>query len=237
MTGNDRKDQSRPSDFQALRAKSLVVFVACALLLALPLLLAVGRMDRFALHLAMNSHHAPWADAVFPWLTDLADGWSVAVVALLMLFRSWRAFLMVGLSAGLSAILVQALKHSSFAGINRPAMFLSDMPGLQLVQGFELQNHFSFPSGHSTAAFSMCLALAVICAKRRAAAMLAVVAAMLAYSRVYLSMHFSADILAGAALGVLTGAAVYWLLYRGPLSKNARLDRSPWIFRTNTGPR
>ena len=220
-----------------MREKSLWTFVGCAFVLALPAIIGAWRLDPLALHLAMNRFHSPWADAFFSVTTNFANGWVPTMVALLMLLRTWRAFLMVGLSAGLSAILVQTLKHTFFAGSFRPAMFLNDMPGLQLVQGFELHHYFSFPSGHATTAFSMCLALAVIIGRRVPAALLAVLAAVLAFSRVYLSQHFTEDILAGALIGTLSGVAVHWLLYQGPWARRTRLDRSPFPLRTNTARR
>jgi membrane-associated phospholipid phosphatase len=50
----------------------------------------------------------------------------------------------------------------------------------------------------------------------------------MAYSRVYLSQHFTEDVLAGAVVGTCTGIAVYFLVYRGRWGRNAALDRSPW---------
>ncbi|HMN06033.1 MAG TPA: phosphatase PAP2 family protein [Flavobacteriales bacterium] len=163
-----------------------------------------------------------------PVFTELANGWVPVILALVLLRKSWRTFLMMGLGTGLSAIAVQLLKHLVFAGYDRPAMFLEEMPGLQLVAGMDLHHHFSFPSGHSTAAFSMCLALAVVIGNRAAAIGLAVLAALLAFSRVYLSQHFTEDILAGALVGTVVTTAVFGLLYQGRYAHDARLDRSPF---------
>jgi membrane-associated phospholipid phosphatase len=93
------------------------------------------------------------------------------------------------------------------------------------VEGVELNSYFSFPSGHATAAFSMCLALAIIVGKVRWSAVFAVVAALLAYSRVYLSQHFLQDIMAGAALGTVVSFLVYLWLYRSVFAKRAWLAR------------
>ncbi|MCC6840779.1 MAG: phosphatase PAP2 family protein [Flavobacteriales bacterium] len=210
-----------------MRAKSLRAFLLTSLLLAIPVAAALWRLDKFALHLAMNELHGRWSDSLFPLITELANGWVPTVLALLLLWKSWRAFLMMGLATGLSAILVQLLKHMVFEGHDRPSMFMDRMPGLQVVAGLDLHSHFSFPSGHSTAAFSMCLALAVVFAKQVPAVCLALAAGLLAFSRVYLSQHFAEDILAGAFLGCATGALVYALLYQGPWRHYTALDRSP----------
>lgn len=214
--------------FALMRERSLLTFVGVALLLALPAVVAVGLLDRFSLHLAMNCCHGPVLDLAFGFLTHLASGWVPPVVALLLLAKSWRAFLMVGLSAALGALAVQLLKHIAFPAVARPSMFLHAMPGLPLVEGVELHSYLSFPSGHSTSAFALCLALSVVAGRPRVAAGLALAAWLMAYSRVYLSQHFTEDILAGAMLGSLASAVVYLFLYKGKLASNLRLDRSPF---------
>jgi membrane-associated phospholipid phosphatase len=211
-----------------MRGRSLQAFLVVAILLAIPALWMQLTMDKFALHLVANVFHGPWLDQVFPVFTEFANGWVPTGIALLLLFKSWRAFLMMGLSAGLSAIGVQMLKRLVFSAHDRPSMYLEQMPGLRLVPGVALHQHFSFPSGHATAAFSMCLAMAVIIGKRGPAVLLAIFAACLGYSRVYLSMHFTEDVLAGAGLGCLFGTAVYWLLYQGPWAGCTGLDKSPF---------
>lgn len=211
-----------------MRERSLRTFLLCALIMALPGLWAHFHYGRFALHIALNEFHDRFLDVLFPILTELANGWVPLVLALALLARNWRSFLMMGLSTGVSAVVVQSLKHFVFDGHDRPSMYLGQMPGLQLVAGIDLHHHFSFPSGHSTAAFSMCLALAVIIGRKGPALLLALLAALLAFSRVYLSQHFTEDILAGAFVGCLTGTAMYVLLYRSNWGVRPALDGSPF---------
>lgn len=211
-----------------MRERSLWIFTVCAVLLAIPALIGVIRLDHLALHLAVNRFHAPWADHLFPFVTELANGWVPAVLAVLLLWKSWRSFLMLGLSAGFSAIILQSLKHTFFADIDRPSMFLDKMPGLHVVAGLDLYHHFSFPSGHSTVAFSMCAALAVVVGRPVPAALLAVLATVLAFSRVYLSQHFTEDVLAGALVGTSLAIGVFFLLYRTAWGKRPALDRTPF---------
>lgn len=62
---------------------------------------------------------------------------------------------------------------------------------------------FSFPSGHTAAAFASVSAMYFSRCKWWPAA--AVLAALIAFSRLYLYLHFPSDILAGILLGILTG--------------------------------
>lgn len=201
-------------------------FTGTWLVLALPLLVLLLSTDKLALHASINSHHAPWADAFFHNFTHVADGWTPTVIALLLLLlKDLRSFLMVGLSCGLSAIVVQSLKHTVFADMDRPSMFREALGDMDWVQGIDQYQHFSFPSGHSTAAFSMCFALAVVLGNKRLAVPFALLAALLAFSRVYLSQHFPQDALAGSTLGTLTVFAVHHWLYRSSFANKRWLTR------------
>lgn len=69
---------------------------------------------------------------------------------------------------------------------------------------------FSFPSGHSCSSFAA--ATAIFCFNKKAGIAAYVVAALIAFSRIYFYIHFPTDILCGALegvlIGVLTSAAV-----------------------------
>lgn len=201
-------------------------FVISWLVLAAIALVLVLLTDKLALHASINSSHAPWAVGFFRYFTHLGDGLVPTVLALLLLFlKDLRSFMMMGLSCGLSAIAVQVLKRTVFADHDRPGMFRDMLVDMDWVPGIEQMNHFSFPSGHATCAFAMCLAAAVILGRRRLAIPLLVLAALLAFSRVYLSQHFTEDVLAGSALGTLTAIGVHHWLYR------SRFAAKPWLAR------
>ena len=68
----------------------------------------------------------------------------------------------------------------------------------------ELPTTASFPSGHATSAFAAAVALALLVP--RAGWWALPLAALVAYSRVYLGVHYWSDVIAGA----IVGAAVAW---------------------------
>ncbi len=69
---------------------------------------------------------------------------------------------------------------------------------------------YSFPSGHTAASFAAVTVLALGRCRYRLAA--TVLAALIAFSRLYLYVHFPTDILGGALLGVLTGWVCFSVL-------------------------
>lgn len=208
------------------RSLSIAWFLAVFIAFAAPLAFGILTIEHLELHRLMHPFHSTGMDFFLRNVTHLADGWVPTVASLLVLvFRDVRSFLMVGLSCAISAIVAQFLKRVPFAWIDRPFMFKEELGDLHWVEGFELHHHFSFPSGHSTAAFSMCLGFAVLIARPSWSVGLALLAWLLAYSRVYLSQHFTEDILVGATLGTVTAYAIYHWLYRNPFSTKPWLDR------------
>ncbi|MBK9176656.1 MAG: phosphatase PAP2 family protein [Flavobacteriales bacterium] len=193
----------------------------------IPAFIAMLLVPKLLLHASINCCHAPSLDRFFALFTHLADGLVPTAVALILLLsRDLRSFLMMGLSCGLSALVVQLLKRTLFADMDRPSRFRDTLGNMDWVEGIDLHLHFSFPSGHSTAAFSMCFALAVVLGRRSWAVPLAMLAGLLAFSRVYLSQHFLQDIAAGSILGTLTAMAVHHVLYRSPFARKAWLART-----------
>jgi undecaprenyl-diphosphatase len=79
----------------------------------------------------------------------------------------------------------------------------------------------SFPSGHATTSFAVATAIALLVPRLRVPAF--VLAAAIAWSRVYVGVHYPLDVLAGAALGTVIG----WAAVRGLPRLGAALRRSP----------
>ena len=73
----------------------------------------------------------------------------------------------------------------------------------------ELPPTYSFPSGHATVSFACATVLALAVPRLRAP--LFVLAALIAWSRVYVGVHYPFDVLAGAVLGVAIAIALRML--------------------------
>lgn len=69
---------------------------------------------------------------------------------------------------------------------------------------------YSFPSGHTSASFAA--ALAIFCWTKREGVYAIVLAALIALSRLYLTVHYPTDVLVSLILGSLYGVAAYFIV-------------------------
>ena len=114
---------------------------------------------------------------------------------------------------GIADLLARALK--SVVDVERPAFRYAEPKALMHVP----RDH-SFPSGHAATSFACATVLAW--AFPRLAVPLYLLAAAIAFSRVYVGVHYPLDVLAGAALGVLVATALLRLVRARPRSPRAR---------------
>lgn len=110
--------------------------------------------------------------------------------------------LFVGVSIGLGGVLTQALKHS----INRPRPITLADPS---IVAYEPQRDLSFPSGHTSLAFSAATALSLKYPKWYVIVPGYLWAGSVGYSRMNLGVHYPSDVLAGAVLGAGSAYVTY----------------------------
>ena len=79
----------------------------------------------------------------------------------------------------------------------------------------ELTLDTSFPSGHTSSAFTLACAITCYLSRQRkwVGAILIFVASMIGISRMYLGVHYPTDVLVGMLLGIATGVVTYLALH------------------------
>ena len=182
---------------------------------------------KLELHLLLNSWHTHIQDIFFTYYSMLAEG-PLYVLALLPLL--WKKkeltifFALCELSAG---AVLQILKH--LISTDRPVSAFENLHNmvLPLVEGVNMHHSNSFPSGHASTFFIFCTSCALILAyhyqrrskqnnlKKRVLINLSlfsllILAALGAYSRVYLSQHFLSDVCVGSIIGFITPCLYFY---------------------------
>jgi membrane-associated phospholipid phosphatase len=174
------------------------------------IILFLGNHESFQ---RINGNHNQIADQFFKYFTHYGDGLMWAPLGLFCLF--YRKKYLVPVIAGvlISTLIAQVLKRAVFPDELRPITFLSENFPVHIIDGVAMRRQHSFPSGHTTTAFTMALVMAHMINKKVWSITLPLFAALAGYSRIYLAQHFPMDILAGMWIGILS-AILSLLIYR-----------------------
>ena len=123
-----------------------------------------------------------------------------------MLSALWRRWGVFGLT-------VIAVALSDWSAIGLKALFDRDRPPLRYAEPKPLvhvPHDASFPSGHAATSFAAATMLSF--AFPRLAPALFVLAAAVAFSRVYVGVHYPLDVIGGAVLGIGVATALRLLV-------------------------
>jgi membrane protein DedA with SNARE-associated domain/membrane-associated phospholipid phosphatase len=187
---------------------------AASLALLMGLMLSwphLSQLDQGLLTL-VQEHRSVALDTLMVLITRLGDmhtqlAAAVLLCLILLVTRQWRT-LCLALGTLLGTALANGVLKAFFAR-SRPDVLLEPL------------NSFSFPSGHSSAAFAFFLLLGVLAGRGQPTRMrltwlllACLPAAAIAGSRIYLGVHWPSDIIAGAVLAAcfcaLSLALVQW---------------------------
>ncbi len=187
------------------------------LLLLLPSLFLIFTYNKLQVHVLFNQLvGSVYINAFFYYITYLGDGFVAIGILILIIVFNIRKGLYATLSYTLASLLSQFLKRFVFYDVDRPMMLFQKQDDftLQLVEGVDNHFHHSFPSGHATQAFAIFICLAFSSRNQLVKMMFFFIAALAAFSRVYLSQHWLNDIVAGSFIGLFFGATLYLLFYQ-----------------------
>ena len=174
-------------------------FYLVALLFILLGLIGMLTLSKGQITVGINGAHNAVFDFLFKYVTKLGEIWGGILVGLvLILFRPLKFFYIYLIAISISSISAQLLKTQVFSDSNRPSSELYET--LHKVDGVDLHENYSFPSGHTTAAFCMFSLLAFSVSRKALHFALALLAVSVAISRMYLGQHYLMDVVAGAVL-------------------------------------
>lgn len=184
------------------------IFIAIVLIL-------ISSTHKTALHLYINQQHNSIADVFFKYYTNVGDGaFPLLLLPFLLFFGKVKHFIFALFSCALGGCLAQFFKRVCFPDVLRPVHFFNDNV-LHTVEGVHLHSSHSLPSGHTASAFAFFMFLAFIGKKNTLLQYLcAILAILVAYSRVYLSHHFLIDVFGGALVGIMGFCLAYLICNR-----------------------
>jgi undecaprenyl-diphosphatase len=159
-----------------------------------------GRLERWIVE-----HRVDWLDPVFVGLTyagTMGALWIVLGVVAGIALRRWWVALAVPVAVLLADLSATGVKHAT--GRRRPEEALGEIDVLVSTPGSP-----GFPSGHAATSFAAAVILSV--ALPALAPAFVALAALVAFSRLYVGVHFPLDVLAGAALGAAIATALLLL--------------------------
>lgn len=194
----------------------ILPFLLPTIILVIVLSILLLTFPKDQLHLLLCQPHTSLLDRVVPIFSNLVDWLPYLTVVLLLLYRAgWSTFLASNLL--LTTLIVQPIKHIVHAP--RPlTWFAENYPDitLPLVEGVKMNYWLSFPSGHTTTFFALffCLSIIICMENLKGKNILSVVCFLLAtfgaYTRIYLSQHFTLDILFGIFIALFSTLILYF---------------------------
>lgn len=157
----------------------------------------------FAILDYLQTLRTPALDAFFSAITHLGDAgcfWIALTILLLIFPKTRRCGMVAALSLIMEVIICNGVLKPLVARI-RP-YDVNTM--IELI--VRAPKDYSFPSGHTAASFAAAAAYWTA-GNRKLAVPCLVIAALIAFSRLYLYIHYPTDVLAGAVLGVILAIA------------------------------
>lgn len=169
------------------------------------MILSIQNIDRIILQYIQNNFHSPAMDNVMVIFTHLGEQglvW-IAIALLLMIRKKTRyvSFIVLGallLNALLGEVILKNViqRARPFAGMTKESLLIAKPLS------------YSFPSGHTASSFAAAGVLSNY--YKKYAPVFFILASLIAFSRLYLYVHYPTDVLGGIILGLISSRiAIY----------------------------
>ena len=142
-------------------------------------------------------------DWFMPLITKLGDAgifWIIVAVVLLIFKKTRKTGAMVGVALLLGLLIGNVTLKPLIERLRRYD-FYEQLTGGSFSLLIDAEKDFSFPSGHTLASFEAATILLIN--DKRLGIPAVILASVIAFSRLYLYVHYPTDILGGIVLGVL----------------------------------
>ncbi len=162
----------------------------------------------------------PFLDKLMPGITVLGNTgafWIGMAVVFLFIPKYRRVGLGVG-AALLIGLVVCNLTLKPLIARMRPYDYMAEHYGITIKLLIEAPHDFSFPSGHTIASFEAATVLMLHDKKLGIGAV--ILASLIAFSRLYLYVHYPTDVIVSVGLGIVIGVLANHLAQKAlPIEK------------------
>lgn len=186
---------------------NIISFFAAIIIIGFSIM--VGKDNFFLL---LNIDLGRVGDTFFKYATYIGDGVVWAIFAIIILWKN-RIKLPITFAAIIISTLIAHYIKGHFLPINyRPVEALPNYKNvIHTIAGVEINYGGSFPSGHTTQAFTMYFLLCILMNKKWIFSVGFLLALLVGYSRVYQAQHFPIDIAGGIFVAMVTVWICLWM--------------------------
>ncbi|MCT4565553.1 MAG: phosphatase PAP2 family protein [Maledivibacter sp.] len=158
-------------------------------------------MDKFIIEFVQNHIHNPFLDKIMPVITSLGNVgliWILISIIMLTNKKYGKAGKLAIYSLIISAVLGELILKNV---ICRPRPFM-EIENISIL--IPRPTSYSFPSGHTASSFGAIAAFLKTIDSKIIIIPLVLLGLLIAFSRLYLLVHYPSDILGGIVLGLIS---------------------------------
>lgn len=171
------------------------------------------------LFLSLNNWHTPLLDTVL-WVYSKWVFWLPFFAAFLFALiykkpiRDWLPVVVALVVVAASSVLVSDVLLKPYFARLRPTYHPDFMDSVKYVFNYKGEGLYGFISGHATFSFAFATFTTLLLRIKWWGIAVFGWAIVMAYSRIYLGVHFLSDVVAGALAGAVIGGGVFWVYRR-----------------------
>ena len=161
---------------------------------------------------------SPFLDKFMPFITAFGNGgifWIACSVLLMFIPKTRRIGFGMAFALTMGLVVCNMVLKPGVARI-RP-YDLQETLGVTVDLLIKRSHDFSFPSGHTIASFEACTVLML--GNKKLGIPATLLAILIAFSRLYLYVHYPTDVITSVVLGILFGIIGWALAKKLPLKK------------------
>ena len=180
----------------------------------------IQNIDDSILMFIQNNIRCEFLDTIMPIVTSLGNGGAIWIVIMIIMLIS-KKYHKYGVILGITLLCSYILGEQIIKNIIARARPCNINPSIQML--ISIPKSYSFPSGHSSNSFAA--AIILYKANKSWGKAAVVLATLIAFSRMYLYVHYPSDVLCGSIMGIIVALIIYEAFQRKHYVSEKHYDR------------